>query len=207
MSHPRPLLINSVGNIDFIVVHQLPPPNPAAPRTRGLDHWRLACSMASHPSSCDRGAPLAAAIAEGLAAVSLPWELFTGTRPSERCYQVLLATPHYDAWLIHWPAGTGLAPHDHGGSGGAFSLVDGVLDEDVVVDGVTTTRRLATGDTVVFGSDHVHAVRNRGDRGATSVHVYSPPLGSMGFYRADDDGLVVDHVADDWTIPRWDQVA
>jgi len=39
-----------------------------------------------------------------------------------------------------------------------------------------------------FGGDHVHAVVNRGEAGATSVHVYSPPLSSMSFYRESADG-------------------
>jgi len=41
---------------------------------------------------------------------------------------------------------------------------------------------------VTFGGDHVHAVVNRGEAGATSVHVYSPPLSSMSFYRESADG-------------------
>ena len=75
---------------------------------------------------------------------------------------MLLSTDLYDAWLIHWPAGTGLEPHDHGGSTGAFAVVSGVLDEDIEVDGVTSTRRLHSGEHVVFEGDHVHAVVNRG---------------------------------------------
>ena len=86
-------------------------------------------------------------IAAGLAAVSIPWEMATGTTPTERCYELLLSTDQYDAWLIHWPTGTGLEAHDHGGSVGAFAVVSGVLDEDVRHDGVTTTRRFEAGET------------------------------------------------------------
>jgi len=99
-----------------------------------------------------------------------------------------LATETYDAWLIHWPVGTGLEAHDHGGSTGAFAVVSGVLDEDVERDGETVTRRVPAGQSVTFGGDHVHAVVNRGEAGATSVHVYSPPLSSMSFYRESADG-------------------
>jgi hypothetical protein len=97
--------------------------------------------------------------------------------------------------LIHWPAGTGLEAHDHGGSTGAFAVVSGALDEDTSHGDVTTTRRLGEGDVVWFDADHVHGVVNRGGVGATSVHVYSPPLRTMGFYRAEEAGeLVVDRV-------------
>ena len=160
-------------------------PDPAATPsvTDTVDPWRVASSRAIHPSSHNGDEPLVAVIAAGLAAVSIPWEIATGTTPTERRYELLLATEQYDAWLIHWPAGTGLEAHDHGGSIGAFAVVDGTLDEDVVADGVTSTRRFAAGDTATFDGDHVHAVVNRSGAGATSVHVYSPPLQTMGFYR------------------------
>jgi hypothetical protein len=135
-----------------------------------------------HPSAHSGEEPLVGVIAAGLAAVSVPWELAAGTTPTERCYELLLSTDHYDAWLIHWPTGTGLEAHDHGGSVGAFAVVSGVLDEDVNDGRVTTTRRLHAGEAVTFEGDHVHAVINRGGTGATSVHVYSPPLRTMSFY-------------------------
>ncbi|MET0910024.1 MAG: cysteine dioxygenase family protein [Ilumatobacteraceae bacterium] len=153
-----------------------------------VDPWRVASSRAVHPSAHSGEEPLVAVIAAGLAAVSVPWELSTGTHPTERCYELLLATDQYDAWLIHWPAGTGLDAHDHGGSTGAFAVVGGLLDEDITVDGRTVTRRFGAGQTAAFDGDHVHAVINRADVGATSVHVYSPPLRTMSFYRDSPTG-------------------
>lgn len=155
------------------------------------DPWRIATSRAIHPSTCDAGEPLIAVIARGLAAASAPWELTTGTVPDERCYELLLSTPRYDAWLIHWPAGTGLDAHDHGRSAGAFAVVSGTLDEETTDGGVTSTRRVHEGGTIWFEADHVHAVVNRGDVGATSVHVYSPPLRTMGFYRSEGSGAAL----------------
>ena len=129
----------------------------------------------------------------------MPWELTSPTVPTERCYELLLSTDSYDAWLIHWPPGTGIAAHDHGGSTGAFAVVSGVLDEDVGMDEHTTTRRLHPGESVVFRGDHVHAVVNRGETGATSVHVYAPPLRAMAFYGESTDG--------DRIVERVEQVA
>jgi mannose-6-phosphate isomerase-like protein (cupin superfamily) len=160
------------------------------------DPWGSAAARAAHPSRpTDHADELLTAIATGLASVALPWELTTGEHPAERQYQLLIATDVYDAWLVHWPVGTGLELHDHGGSAGAFAVVAGLLEEDVVRDGATVTSRVGPGASVAFGEGHVHAVVNRGDRGATSVHVYSPPLASMGYYRHEaGSGLVAERV-------------
>jgi len=156
--------------------------------TTDSDPWGRVSSRAVHPSSHSGEEPLVSVIAAGLAEVSMPWEMTGHTSSTERSYELLLATESYDAWLIHWPAGTGLEAHDHGGSIGAFAVVSGVLDEDVERDGETVTRRVGVGQSIAFGGDHVHAVVNRGTTGATSVHVYSPPLSSMSFYRESADG-------------------
>jgi hypothetical protein len=87
-------------------------------------------------------------------------------------------------WLIHWGSGSGVDAHDHGGSGGALHVVRGELVErhhDHVVAPVV--RRLRARSTRTFPVGHVHEVHNRGRRTATSVHVYSPPLTDMTFYR------------------------
>ena len=134
-------------------------------------------------------------VVQGLAAASRPWELTSEASPDERHCALLVSTDVYDAWLIYWPPGTGLEPHDHGGSSGAFAVVTGILDEDSVVDGGTATTRVGAGNSVSFDASHVHAVVNRGDRPVTSVHVYSPPLRTMGYFQRGDDGsLVLDRV-------------
>ena len=167
-----------------------PTPTVALP----VEPWRVAGSRAVHPSRCTGTEPLVAAIAEGLAAVAVPWDMATGESPEERRYELILSTDAYDAWLIHWPAGSCLGAHDHGGSAGAFAVVAGAVEEHTVVDGLDVARRLAAGQSVGFGRDHVHAVSNPTDTAATSVHVYAPPLRSMGFYRADGGAVVLERV-------------
>ena len=103
----------------------------------------------------------------------------------------MLSTPAYEAWVICWPSGGSLDLHDHGGSSGAFSIVSGELDEATIEDGATIVRRHGPGATTGFGASRIHAVANRGTAMATSVHVYSPPLGSMSFYEADQGGALV----------------
>lgn len=166
------------------------------PDVDGLpDLWRRSASRAIHPSTPCGDEPVVATIARGLAAGSAPWESSIRNAPAERRYELLLSTEAYDAWLIHWPVGTGLDAHDHGDSAGAFAVVSGVLEEDTVTNAGPVTRNLHEGDAVWFGVDHVHAVANRGHVAATSVHVYSPPLRTMEFYRPDSAGrLVVDRI-------------
>lgn len=160
------------------------------------DAWRFTASRAVHPSNVRNDPSLLVAIAEGLASVAVPMHWTAEPADDGRSYERLLATPEYDAWIIHWPVGTGLATHDHGESAGAVVVVDGELDEDVPgIDGSTVSRHLTTGSTISFDIGYVHAVVNRASVPATSIHVYSPPVSSMGFYRTEPDGrLVLDRV-------------
>ncbi len=156
------------------------------------------------------GSDVLAAIAAGLASVTVPWELSHGEVPDERRYERVLSTPAYDAWVICWPSGGALDLHDHGGSAGAFSVVAGQLDEATVEsagesadeNGVTVVRTISPGQTTTFGSSRVHAVVNRGSVVATSVHVYSPPLSSMVYYDVDDEGVLIAVATD---AAGWDE--
>ncbi len=127
--------------------------------------------------------------------MSAPWSLEAGQAPDERHHRLLVTTSAYDAWLIYWPPGSGLEAHDHGGSAGAVALIAGELDEDSLLGDLPVRRRIERGRPIAFGAEHIHAVVNRGDQAATSVHVYAPPLQTMAYYRRDDGGaLVVDRV-------------
>jgi mannose-6-phosphate isomerase-like protein (cupin superfamily) len=172
---------------------------------KGDRGWRRAAQRALHPSGglpdTTVGADVLAAIASGLAAVTVPWEIGHGAVPNERKYHRVLATEAYEAWVICWPSGGSLDMHDHGGSAGAFAVVAGELREAAVEDGVTTERTIGSGETVSFDASRIHAVTNEGPTLATSVHVYSPPLSSMVYYGADDDGTMV-AVAED--ARNWD---
>ena len=118
------------------------------------------------------------AIAEGIAAGDPAAFVPAG---SDRRWGIVVSTEAYEAWVIAWPSGTGLAMHDHGGARAAVRIVSGRLRERFHADGSVQLRWLDAGDAHMLSADHVHEVINLHDVEAISVHVYSPPVGDMGF--------------------------
>jgi quercetin dioxygenase-like cupin family protein len=117
-------------------------------------------------------------IADGIAAGNPAEFVPAGTA---RRWGIIAGNESYGAWVIAWPAGTGLAMHDHSGSRAAIRVVSGRLRERFHADGSVHVRWLDPGDTHVLPDDHVHEVINLHDTEAISVHVYSPPVADMGF--------------------------
>ena len=116
----------------------------------------------------------------------------------ERWHQRIYRDRRIDVWLISWLPSQGTTLHDHGGSSGAFTVIEGALCETVDATAMAgrdvrrsplreLTRRV--GDSVGFGPAYIHDVRNAGDAPAVSVHVYSPPLTSMTYYDLDEGGV------------------
>jgi predicted metal-dependent enzyme (double-stranded beta helix superfamily) len=121
--------------------------------------------------------------------------------PDHRWHVRIHADDRVDVWLISWTTEQGTQLHDHGGSAGAFTVVEGELTESVWAGpkaaGHLTDRGRAAGETVVFGTHYVHDVSNRATGTAVSVHAYSPPLSLMHYYDVDGDRLV--RRASSWT--------
>src|SRR3954470_20633758 len=109
-----------------------------------------------------------ATIADGLAAADPTTFLASGDC---RRWALIAATESYSAWVIAWPAGTGLAMHDHDGSAAGVHRVSGVLRERYVVGDGLAVRWLGASTPHVLAPDHRHEVVNVGDVEAVSVHV------------------------------------
>lgn len=124
-------------------------------------------------------------IANGLAAAGLAVD---ASEPA-RWYVRLLATDTYEAWLLGWPPGSRIEPHDHGPSHGAFVVVRGSLAEWRWDGGEPRRRVFGCGDAATVPPGVVHGVEAAGGEPAGSIHVYSPPLSEMRFYG--DDGTTV----------------
>src|SRR6188508_539359 len=73
--------------------------------------------------------PVLADIVGGLAEASDLWRAHVQHDPVERARVRLLATAAYEVWLIGWTPGQSVGLHDHGGSHGAYVVVDGTLTE------------------------------------------------------------------------------
>ncbi len=115
--------------------------------------------------------------------------------PEHRWHRRLYRDGRVDVWLISWLPEQGTQLHDHGGSAGSFTVVQGALSEAVLTyngaqGGSLRERRHATGATVGFDGRHVHDVRNLDGDPAVSIHAYSPPLTSMTFYDLERGRLV-----------------
>jgi quercetin dioxygenase-like cupin family protein len=114
--------------------------------------------------------------------------------PSHRTLRTslrLLATEEYDVWLLRWPPGTSVTPHDHGCSSGAFTVVRGELTEVRWDAALPYERFVSPGQVVSIEAGVVHDVVAHGTSPALSIHAYSPPLSSMGFYDVGGQGLLV----------------
>lgn len=127
-------------------------------------------------------------IVQGLAGAPGLWSGSLPTLGPERSSVQLLTTEAYDVWLIGWPPGTRVEPHDHGASVGAITVVQGSLTE-YRWSPEPQPRTVGTGDVVTIDARVVHdVVADRPEHGpAISIHAYSPPLREMGFYS--DDGV------------------
>jgi predicted metal-dependent enzyme (double-stranded beta helix superfamily) len=99
----------------------------------------------------------------------------------ERNGMRILCTPDYDVWLLRWPPGTRVTPHDHGDSAGAFVVVEGELIELRWHSSIPECRLVTSGEAVAVARGVVHDVVAT-NRVAYSIHAYSPPLEAMSFY-------------------------
>jgi predicted metal-dependent enzyme (double-stranded beta helix superfamily) len=137
------------------------------------------------------------AACERLAAREHVWRPLLRFDPDARWYTRLATAPGWEAWLLTWLPGQATGPHDHGGSAGAFRVLQGLITERTpigpVQDGAPVAWRrrvLVAGSTRSFGPDHVHDVAT-GTVPAVSLHVYGPALERMTRWDVDRGGRLV----------------
>ena len=134
------------------------------------------------PEGTERLRTLACDAAEAIARDAFRYEAAPGTRR----YARVRSAPDHDVWVIVWGPGSSVAPHDHGGSQGAFAVASGALtDRTTTPAGHGRATVVPPGGVLAIDADTVHGVANPTRVSAVSVHVYSPPLASMAFYDED----------------------
>jgi predicted metal-dependent enzyme (double-stranded beta helix superfamily) len=130
-------------------------------------------------------------VLERLAERASQWRSLARFDASGRWWRRLHGNDKADIWLLTWLTGQGTELHDHGGSCGAFLVVQGALTEvramPEPLDARTTI--VTPGKSVAISPSTVHDVYNAGPAAAVSLHAYSPPLSSMSFYAQHPSGL------------------
>ncbi|SHH10882.1 Cysteine dioxygenase type I [Jatrophihabitans endophyticus] len=107
-----------------------------------------------------------------------------------RHYVCLSRDEHVDVWLLCWTPADDTGWHDHDVSSGAVAVAQGRLVEHNLGVGRPEVRtEVPAGQVYSFGPDHIHRLSGLDDA-SVSIHVYSPPLQTMGQYVVDDHGVL-----------------
>ena len=119
-------------------------------------------------------------MASGLALDAEVWRARIDTNPTARTGLRVLVNDAYEVWILRWPTGGAVRPHDHGASNAAFAVTTGILKEIRWSGGIRSECLLGPGDGASMQTGVVHDVVACQE--ALSVHVYSPPLSRMAFF-------------------------
>ncbi len=126
------------------------------------------------PLAPDECAALARAAAEHV-------DLDALDRRGEGTYELLWRNDSSEGWLNTWwePRDTGF--HDHGGSAVGVYLLEGSAGhETLTVGGPRRVTRHVAGDAFSLDGSGIHRMEH--ERGAITIHCYSPPLREIGHY-------------------------
>src|SRR5947208_3019491 len=99
--------------------------------------------------------------------------------------RLLWRTPHSEAWLNTWWEARDTGFHDHDGSCvGVHVLAGRAANEALTVDAPRQVRWFGPGEGFSFTGAGIHRMDHAA--GAVTIHVYSPPLQSIGHYELVD---------------------
>ena len=99
----------------------------------------------------------------------------------QRIYELLWRNEHSEAWLLSWnePRDTGY--HDHDGSCVGVHVISGTASNEALMYGPgRRVREYGPGDSFHFPGGGIHRMEH--EPGAITIHVYSPPIRSLGHY-------------------------
>ena len=102
-------------------------------------------------------------------------------RRGEGTYELLWRNESSEGWLNTWwePRDTGF--HDHGGSSvGVYVLEGKASHETLTVGGPRRVTGHVAGDSFSLDGAGIHRMEH--ERGAITIHCYSPPLREIGHY-------------------------
>ena len=117
---------------------------------------------------------------------------------NQRIFNRLLDDDHVTVWLICWMPGHDTGFHDHDGSAGAVTVLEGQVREERLRWAEEPASTVAgPGDLLEFGPADIHRIRHHGTEPAVTLHAYSPALRRMGAYVADEHGRLLRHALDE----------
>jgi hypothetical protein len=109
-------------------------------------------------------------------------------RSGSGSFELLWRNDHSEAWLHTWWEARDTGFHDHGGSCvGVFVIEGRAANEALTVGGPRKISSYGAGEAFAFRSDGIHRMDH--EAGAVTVHVYSPPISSIGHYELVDGEL------------------
>lgn len=148
----------------------------------GIDRGRFdALAHSDHDLSPDECVDLARSAAELVDVTGLD-------RKGEGSFALLWRNEHSEAWLNQWwePRDTGF--HDHGGSCvGVYVLEGRARAEGLVVNGPRRAIDYRAGEWFSAPATGIHRMEH--EPGAVTIHVYSPPISTIGHYDVVDGEL------------------
>lgn len=134
----------------------------------------LLAPVPDHPSTVSGFVGLV----RSLASDRRQWAPLVRYDATSRWYHRLRLGPGYEVWLLSWLPGQGTGPHDHGGSAGVFTVLDGALTERRATS-PGTRQSLRPGTVRVLAPGCRHEVVNGALEPAVSLHLYAPGLRTM----------------------------
>jgi mannose-6-phosphate isomerase-like protein (cupin superfamily) len=133
-----------------------------------------------------------AALAREIAADSTLWQEHVKHEASSRHFHRLELNERYEVYVISWMDDADTGFHDHDVSAGGVHVVEGGIFEERLGFGTGHLERLVgPGETITFAPSYIHRFRPKDGIPTVSIHVYSPPLRTMGAYHEGPDGALI----------------
>jgi len=121
-----------------------------------------------------------------------PWTQFSDTRYLRN---LIHQGPSYQALLLCWRSGQRSPIHDHKGSACGMKVIQGKATETLFERGATgqvyatTSQERCQGEVAASFDSDIHQISNLQGECLVTLHVYSPPLLSMGSYSLSDNTI------------------
>ena len=120
------------------------------------------------------------------------WRPHVKHEPDTRHFHRLEHNDAYETYVISWMDDHDTGFHDHDVSCGGVHVIEGGIFEERLGFGTDHLERLVgPGETIEFAPSYIHRFRPKDGIPTVTIHVYSPPLRTMGAYHRGADGALI----------------